>query len=234
MAGNKKGQAVRLGYTPGQPRAQAERELVPEGDGKFSLKSYGKQGPAGWKVKPGKFPCRHVDYELIGSEGADGQPLSFRDFASSSPKAFFRIFDLAAAVNYPVAFELDTTPTKPSDPGVKQLCEWIDEMFAWIDDNNVVLNGTIKHEEYNGQQNARVQWLPPEEGSFIGDEVAVEEDEQEEEVDEAEEFDPETGEVAEEEVEEEMPAPTPVAKKKAAPAAKAAAPQLKSVAGKKR
>lgn len=225
MAGKKKGQSQAVAYTPGQSRPNT-RELVPEGDGQFTLKSYGKAGAAGWHVKPNKFPCRYVDYELVGSEGQDGSPLSFRDFASSSPAAFFRIFDLAAAVSYPVGFALDSNPTKPSDPGVRDLCEWIDGLLSWIEENNVVLNGTIKHEEYNGQPNARVNWLPPEEGSFVP-EAEEEEDEGEGEDDAV--FEEEA--VAEEEQEEVIAPPSP---KRKAPLAKLSAPALTSVSGKKR
>lgn len=183
------GEAKRLSYRPGEKRP--ESAPVEEGDHQFMLADFGKPGMKGWKAgKPGKFPYRMLKWIVIGTEDeVTGNEKTIRDVCSASPKAFFRVHDLASGCAYPNEMDLPH-PTKPNSREVQDVLTGIDELLSYIKDNKIVMNGTIAHEEYKGRDQARiVSWLPPEEGgeaeaSDDAEEETVEEEDIEETTDE--------------------------------------------------
>lgn len=234
------GEARRLTYKPGMERPR-DTPMEP-GTYQFTLKDYGKPGIKGWK--PGnppnkKFPFRMIRWEAVGVEDeSTGNPKSVRDVASASPKAFFRIFDIAAAAGYEEEIDLEEAPS-PTSPLTRKACEAIDKLLAYIKDNGIVMTGVVAEEEYKGRPQARiVEWQPPaaegsedeettdedtsedeeevaEEDEEVDSDETVDEDEPEEDtVDEDEEVVEDEEEVEEEE--ERHVAKKAVAKKKAA------------------
>lgn len=155
------GEVRRLQFKPGEPRQ--ESSTLDVGDYKFQLLEYGKPGLAGWKIsKPGKFPNRRLKFTVLDTEDeVTGSEKTMTDFASASPKAFFRIYDLALAAGYQEEIDVPL-PTAPGDAAVREVCSAIDKVLAYIKDNNIVLNGHVDHEEYKGRQQARItNWLSP-------------------------------------------------------------------------
>ena len=177
------GSAQRLGYTPGQKREARFKEL-PAGVYKFTLADIGKAGLAGWRKGKGpkKFPNRMIRFQTVGAPDASGKESTIVDFVSASPAASFRVEDLAFASAYPEALDVEM-PASPQESGaVRAYCEVIDALLEYIKENEVVLVGKVTHEEYKGQNRARIStWLDPEaevEGDDAEEEEAAAEDDQ--------------------------------------------------------
>lgn len=215
------GEARRQEYVPGQPRP---RSSLPEpGPYSLTLADKGKAGLAGWTAGKGagKFPYRRVQFALAGTEDeVTGEEKKVTEFISANPKAAFRILDLAAACEYPEAFTVPEV-TNPSHPDVRAYCQQIDAVLDYIEENGIVLQGSIGHDEYNGRTNARIQeWLVPEAQAETQAAEAAEETGTEEPA------------FAEGEVVEEEPEPPAKPVRSAGPKNGAAKPNGKAVAAK--
>jgi hypothetical protein len=222
------GEAKRLVYEPGMERPRTLP--IDPGDYKANLDSYGKSGLKGWQRKPNKFPNRKVLFSIQGTEDeVNGGEKKLPEYITTHPKAFFRVFDLAAAVGYPEKIIVDM-PKKPTSPEVRTLCVEIDKLLAYIKNNDIAINVEIGNEEYQGNTKSRIaRWLPPEEDGEMEEEDMepdVEEDETEEteedETEEDEETEEDSEDDEEEPEEEEEPEPVKPAKKAAAKKAPAA------------
>jgi len=159
-----KGEARTLGYTPGQ---RPTRGLpAPDGDYSCTLKFKGKEGDAGWKSKPGKFPNRAVTWNIQGTEDeVTGDEKTVTTFISLSNKVLKQVTELAYASGYPHAFEL-ARYSKPGDPGVQEMKTVVDAILSFIEENGVVMKARIGTDEYNGEEKNTVKrWLGPDEAA---------------------------------------------------------------------
>lgn len=157
-----KGEARTLGYTPGQ---RPVRGLpAPDGDYNVTLKSKGKEGDAGWRSKPGKFPSRGVTWALQGTEDeVTGDEKTVTTFVSLSNKVLKQLAELAYASGYPHPFEL-ARYGKPGDPGVQDMKTVADAILSYIEENGIVMKARVATEEYLGEdKNVIKRWLGPDE-----------------------------------------------------------------------
>jgi hypothetical protein len=223
------GEAKRLVYKQGMERPRTLP--IDSGDYKADLDNYGKPGLKGWGRKPNKYPNRKVVFSIQGTEDeVNGGEKKLTEYITTHPGAFFRIFDLAAAVNYPGSIDVEM-PKKPTDPQVRALCTEIDKLLAYIKNNDISINVEIGQEDYQGTTKSRIQrWLPPDEdGEKAGEDEDMdeteteetedeetEEDEQEEGSEDEDEGEEEPEDEEEPEEEEEKPAKKAAAKKPAA------------------
>lgn len=185
------GESRRDVYKPGEPLNDPDRIPVDEGTYQMVLKSYGKKGLDGWKksTKPGKFHSRMLTFAALGTQDErSGSEKTVVDFLSASPKAWFRIRSLAAASRYPEELKLPH-PAGPTDTqNLVARCQGIDKVLEYLLENNVVLTGTVRHEEYKGKTNARIDsWEPGEEGQQASSTAEPQEDFEEEAEEEPEE-----------------------------------------------
>jgi len=134
-------------YVPGQPRPQPPP--IDEADYGLILHDLGKTGPQGWQQRnPQKFPSRRITYLLLETEDPTrgGAEIQVSEYISLSPKAVFRIYDLAEASGYTEEIGFDP-PTKPGDPNCRLAAEAIDRMLHWIKDQGIVLTAHVGNEE---------------------------------------------------------------------------------------
>ncbi len=222
-----------LEYQPGQPVI----ESIPADEGKYllSLKSKGKPGRAGWKVKPGKYPNRRCVFTIHGTEDeVTGEEKTVTVWFTLHPTQLKQVQYVAAAVEYPNPFTFPNYK-KPTDAAVQEAAEIVDSIVDYIEENGLQLGALLGQEEFNNQMNNRVQkWMPAAavEGD-AGESPAPEEAEaaEEEATAEAEEGD-EADAPDEEEEAEIVPPPRKAAAKPLKPAAGKPASKLPLVKGK--
>lgn len=165
MATKVKGEAVQtLEYTPGERLAESK----PPDEGPATLQLGQNKNLAGigkgWKAKPGKYPNRLLWFKVLDTEDEiSGKEKEVRELISLSPGALRRgCMRLAQAAQYPLKLQLGPDKT-PNHPTVRANAMAIDKMLMHIKENELVLRGEIYHEEYNGEMQGNVKWLPPEE-----------------------------------------------------------------------
>lgn len=174
-----KGEAVTtLEYTPGERLAESR----PPDEGPATLQLGQNKNLAGigkgWKAKPGKYPNRLLWFKVLDTEDEiSGKEKEVRELISLSPGALRRgCMRLAQAAQYPLKIQLGPDKT-PNHPTVRANAIAIDKMLMHIRENELTLRGEIYHEEWNGEMQGNVKWLPPEELS--GEEQMGEEGEAE-------------------------------------------------------
>lgn len=167
------GEVQRNTYTPGQ--APPQPSVAENGDYQLTLVDNGKGGKnvplAGWRknADPKKFPFKFIKFELNGTEDAvSGKPLTVRTVVSASPGGItYSILQMAYAAEYPNALEFPETdedgkPRTPTSGATRQVCQMIDELIEYIQENGVTLNARIGQEEYKGRRQAKISnFLPP-------------------------------------------------------------------------
>lgn len=160
-----------LGYNPGQPLEDST--VLESGRYKLKLSDMGKKGLKGWKIsKPGNYPNRMI---TLTTE-RDGEEIKLREFITGNPEAFYRIHSLLEASQYPESFEI-RKPKSPKDTkAVKAYIAKVDELLAWLMENDVELWAQVEPEDYQGRAQNRVKRYLPADEAEEGDEDELEDD----------------------------------------------------------
>lgn len=171
-----KGEVQTLEYVPGERLAESKPPdegpaTLTLAENKKAIAGIGK----GWKAKPGKYPNKLLWFKVLDTEDeVSGKEKEVRELISLSPGALRRgCMKLAQASQYPLKIQLGPDKT-PNHPTVRSNAIAIDKMLQHIKENELVLRGEIFHEEYNGEMQGNVKWLPPEELEASGDDFAAE------------------------------------------------------------
>lgn len=182
----KTGQMDRQTYEPGVKRP--EQKPIEEGRYRLVLQKPGKKGRDWRKKDPKSFPYKRLLFKAIDREGntvqdeATGQDAMVSSILSSSPKAFFTVYDLAYAAGYPEKFSLPEV-VKSDDPKVEERCKMLDQIVDFIEENEIALNAFVTEGEHNGRPQNDIRWEAPDDETA----EAESEDEEAEESEEKEE-----------------------------------------------